>query len=65
MAEREARIKELRDVLTSPGGLAKVIETHVQVCGQHPRMELSPNAIIEAIVDCECDARVSQSSNSA
>lgn len=58
MTEREARIEELRAILVTHDGLAKIIEIHVLVCGHYPRMELSPRAIIEAIADCEFEARI-------
>jgi hypothetical protein len=42
MEIRQKRLDELRKVLLSPDGLAKIIELHLKTCGNHPRMELSP-----------------------
>lgn len=57
MEQRQKRIAELKQLLVSPNGLAKIVELHKLVCGTDPRLDQSPYAVIEAIADCEYEKR--------
>jgi hypothetical protein len=60
MQDRQKRILELRRLLVSPNGLARIVELHKSVCGTDPRMDQSPYTVIEAIADCEYEKRTGQ-----